>query len=71
MSWINVRVTDSMWSLEVREEMLRIVEWWKGKTLEDRCQATLPKKGLKSVWNEYSVGNGNMTSGDGHIMLDF
>lgn len=56
---------------EVREEMLKIAGWWKGKTLEDRCYATLPE----DVRESYSMGvlsaNGNMTSGDGHIMLDF
>lgn len=56
---------------KVKEELLSIAEWWKGKTLEDRCQATLPPH----VKDAYKMGllsaNGNMTSGDGHIMLDF
>lgn len=56
---------------EAREELLHIAEWWKGKTLQDRCMATLPEK----VKDAYKTGvlsaNGNMTSGDGHIMLDF
>lgn len=55
----------------VKEELLSIATWWKGKTLEDRCQATLPQH----VKDAYKMGllsaNGNMTSGDGHIMLDF
>ena len=56
---------------EARKELLDIAAWWKGKTLEDRCQATLPRQ----VKDTYKMGvlsaNGNMTSGDGHIMLDF
>ena len=56
---------------EVREEMLRIAEWWKGKTLEDRCQATLPKKVKEAYGMSILSASGNMTSGDGHIMLDF
>ena len=58
-------------SSEVREELLDIAKWWKGQTLQDRCMATLPQ----NAKNAYKVGvlsaNGNMTSGDGHIMLDF
>jgi formate C-acetyltransferase len=56
---------------EVREEPLEIAGWWRGKTLQDRCMATLPQEAK----NAYAMGvlsaNGNMTSGDGHIMLDF
>lgn len=56
---------------EVRGELLDIAEWWKGKTLQDRCQATLPA-GVKDAYNAHVLSaNGNMTSGDGHIMLDF
>jgi pyruvate formate-lyase/glycerol dehydratase family glycyl radical enzyme len=56
---------------EAREELLEICRWWKGKTVQDRCQATLPPE----VQEAYGMGVlsaiGNMTSGDGHIMLDF
>ncbi len=56
---------------EVREELLEIAAWWDGKTIKDRCMATLPQ----DVKDAYKMGilsaNGNMTSGDGHIMLDF
>lgn len=56
---------------ENREEILQIAEWWKGRTVEDRCQAVLPQE----VKDAYAIGvisaSGNMTSGDGHIMLDF
>jgi len=56
---------------EVREELIDICRWWKGRTVQDRCQATLPKE----VREAYRIGalsaTGNMTSGDGHIMLDF
>ncbi|RKL61603.1 glycyl radical protein [Thermoanaerobacteraceae bacterium SP2] len=56
---------------EVKEELLDICHWWQGKTVEDRCMATLPEE----VKQAYNIGvlsaRGNMTSGDGHIMLDF
>ena len=55
----------------VRDELLQICKWWQGRTLHDRCLATLPE----SVKTSYDIGvlsaNGNMTSGDGHILLDF
>jgi pyruvate formate-lyase/glycerol dehydratase family glycyl radical enzyme len=54
-----------------RRELLRICRWWRGKSLYDRCQATLTPE----VKQAYRMGalsaTGNMTSGDGHIMLDF
>jgi pyruvate formate-lyase/glycerol dehydratase family glycyl radical enzyme len=56
---------------EVREELLEICRWWQGRTVQDRCLATLPQE----VQEAYRIGalsaTGNMTSGDGHIMLDF
>jgi len=58
-------------SPEVRSELLELAQWWKGRTLQDRCNAILPE----DVKSAYKMGvlsaNGNMTSGDGHIMLDF
>lgn len=56
---------------EVKEELLDIARWWKGKTLEDRCQATLPKEVKNAYELKVLSASGNMTSGDGHIMLDF
>lgn len=56
---------------EVRTELLEIAEWWKGKTLQDRCQATLPQEAKDAYAMGIMSANGNMTSGDGHIMLDF
>jgi formate C-acetyltransferase len=56
---------------EVREELLDICAWWQGRTVHDRCLAVLPFE----VQEAYEIGalsaQGNMTSGDGHIMLDF
>jgi pyruvate formate-lyase/glycerol dehydratase family glycyl radical enzyme len=56
---------------EVRRELLEISQWWRGKTVHGRCLRTLPE----DVKQAYKIGvisaNGNMTSGDGHIMLDF
>lgn len=56
---------------EAKTELLEIAEWWKGKTLEDRCQATLPQDVKDAYKASVLSANGNMTSGDGHIMLDF
>ena len=56
---------------EVRDELIDICTWWKGRTVHDRCHAMLPDE----VKSAYEMGvlsaTGNMTSGDGHIMLDF
>lgn len=56
---------------KTRKELLDIAEWWKGKTLEDRCQVTLPPQAKDAYEMKVLSANGNMTSGDGHIMLDF
>lgn len=56
---------------DVREELLDIAEWWKGKTLQDRCMATLSEPVREAYKMSILSANGNMTSGDGHIMLDF
>lgn len=56
---------------EDREELLNIARWWRGKTVQDRCMAVLPQE-VKDVYSMSVLSaNGNMTSGDGHIMLDF
>jgi formate C-acetyltransferase len=58
-------------SSEVRKEILEICEWWKGKTLHERCLSTLPEPVKKAYDTGVLSATGNMTSGDGHIMLDF
>ena len=57
--------------LETREEHLEICRWWKGKTVQDRFLATLPPDVLEACRMGVLSATGNMTSGDGHIMLDF
>ena len=56
---------------EARDELIEICTWWKGRTVHDRCLTLLPDE----VKSSYDMGvlsaTGNMTSGDGHIMLDF
>jgi formate C-acetyltransferase len=56
---------------EVREELLGICAWWKGKTVHDRCLSTLPEQVKKAYETGVLSATGNMTSGDGHIVLDF
>ncbi|MFA6074879.1 MAG: glycyl radical protein [Negativicutes bacterium] len=56
---------------EYKQELLDICQYWRGKTLKDKCTAAMPESiraasGVKAVH-----GEGNMTSGDGHIVPDF
>jgi formate C-acetyltransferase len=60
-----------MVSANVKMELLEISQWWRGKTLQDRCIRTLPYEVKKAYEAGVLSANGNMTSGDGHIMLDF
>ncbi len=55
----------------VRRELLEICEWWKGRTLSDRCAQVLPDEVKQAYDTGVLSARGNMTSGDGHIMLDF
>jgi pyruvate formate-lyase/glycerol dehydratase family glycyl radical enzyme len=55
----------------VRSELLKICTWWKGRTLSDRCMEVLPEEVKKAYDTGVLSARGNMTSGDGHIMLDF
>lgn len=54
-----------------KEELLEIIQYWKGKTLKDKCMAIMPEE--VKIASEIKVihGEGNMTSGDGHIVPDF
>lgn len=56
---------------EAREELLEICRWWENRTVHKRCLSILPDE----VKEAYDIGvlsaRGNMTSGDGHIILDF
>lgn len=56
---------------EDREELLELARWWRGKTVEDRCMSVLPQEVRDAYGMSVLSANGNMTSGDGHIMLDF
>ncbi len=55
----------------VRSELLDICSWWRGQTLSDRCREVLPDEVKKAYDTGALSARGNMTSGDGHIMLDF
>lgn len=54
-----------------KPELLEICEYWKGKTLKDKALATMTTEGRFL----YDIGmikaEGNITSGDGHIAVDF
>lgn len=52
-------------------ELLEIISYWKGKTLKDKCMAIMPEEIKKASEIKVIHGEGNMTSGDGHIVPDF
>lgn len=54
-----------------KDELLEIIQYWKGKTLKDKCMTIMPEE--VKIASEIKVihGEGNMTSGDGHIVPDF
>lgn len=53
------------------EEVLKIVDYWKGNTLRKKCYAQMPDEIKKASEVKVIHGEGNMTSGDGHIVPDF
>jgi formate C-acetyltransferase len=56
---------------EVRAHILeRIVPAWRGRTLNDRVNAIMPGEVVAAQRMGAISGRGNVTSGDGHIILD-
>jgi formate C-acetyltransferase len=55
---------------EVKAEIKKLCAWWKGRTLEERAEATFTPE-LKAI-NESGIvhAEGNMTTGDGHIAVN-
>ncbi|WP_353846355.1 pyruvate formate lyase family protein, partial [Clostridium sp. ZBS12] len=53
------------------DELLEIVQYWKGKTLKDKCYGIMPELIKKAINVKVIHGDVNMTSGDGHIVPDF
>lgn len=53
------------------DELLKIVQYWKGKTLRDKCYGIMTPEIEKAIKVKIIHGEGNMTSGDGHIVPDF
>jgi pyruvate formate-lyase/glycerol dehydratase family glycyl radical enzyme len=57
---------------EVKKELLEeILPCWRGKTLYDRVMAVLPEHVKEAQEIGAISGRGNITSGDGHIIVDF
>ena len=56
---------------EHKKEVLEISEYWQGKTLREKCYAQMPEELKKASQVKAVHGEGNMTSGDGHIVPDF
>ena len=58
-------------SSDVKAQLLNIViPAWKGKTLNDRANAILPPNVATAQQIGVISGRGNITSGDGHILLN-
>jgi len=53
------------------DELKDIIKWWKGKTLYDCCMAMMPDDVKKASIIKAIHGEGNMTAGDGHIVVDY
>jgi formate C-acetyltransferase len=57
---------------EVKKELLEdILPYWHGSTLYDRVMAVLPDHVNKAQDMGVISGRGNITSGDGHIIVDY
>nr|MBC7245576.1 glycyl radical protein [Chloroflexota bacterium] len=57
---------------EVRRELLEdILPYWRGRTLFDRAMATLPNWVRQAQEIGVISGRGNITSGDGHIIVNY
>lgn len=56
---------------EHHKELLEIVDYWRGKTLRAKCYGQMPEEMMKAAQAKVIHGEGNMTSGDGHIVPDF
>lgn len=56
---------------EVKRELLEdILPYWQGRTLYDRARATMPDDAWQAQEIGVIAGRGNITSGDGHIIVD-
>lgn len=53
------------------DELKDIIRWWKGKTHYDHCMAMMPDDVKKASIIQAIHGEGNMTAGDGHIVVDY
>ncbi len=54
-----------------RESLLELCKYWEGRTLKDKCLGQIPEEVAKASKSKVIHGEGNMTSGDGHIVPDF
>jgi pyruvate formate-lyase/glycerol dehydratase family glycyl radical enzyme len=53
------------------DELLQIVQYWQGKTLREKCYGMMPEEVKRAIQVKAIHGEGNITSGDGHIVPDF
>ena len=53
------------------DELLDIVDYWQGRTLKAKAEEMMPEEVKKASEAKVIHGEGNITSGDGHIVPDF
>jgi len=54
-----------------KEELRKVADWWKGKVLFDKGRAMMSPQ-LRDIQDAAIIkATGNLTSGDGHIAVDF
>jgi pyruvate formate-lyase/glycerol dehydratase family glycyl radical enzyme len=79
MDWIireldefNLRTSDTVRISDENKQLLRnIYPYWKGRTLQDKAYAAYPEQ-ARLVYDLGIIRNeGNITSGDGHLAVDY
>ena len=56
---------------EDREQLKNIIQYWKGKTLQDRARSLQPQEVLTATAMSVIEWEGNVTAGEGHITVDY
>lgn len=68
----NKRAGDNFYLPEEHiSELKEIIKWWKGKTLYSHAMAMMPEDVKLASEIKAIHGDGNLTSGDGHIIVDY
>ena len=57
-------------SSETKDQLKRILPWWKGKTIEEKSIASMPKEAIQAS-DEFEYILTSLSSGIGHICVDY